>query len=438
MTAQVTAPAGWIELLDATGQTLLQQIKEMQTAGKSPAQQQQALRRECSNTALIAAALRQVELQHKAHKKFGDLAAKLLFTPAGLEQASRAEVAQLHASRMRAFERQQVLDLGCGIGAESLAFVAAGYTVVAYEIDPLTAAYAEHNLKLLHEELGLHTPPPQVICGDATAFCDAQPSQSAVFFDPARRTSGHKNTVRVSPADYSPHLDFVFEIATRFPTLVKLGPGFDRELIPSDAAAEWVSVRGEAVETLLTFTPAAVRKKMRLGGSTTPLLSLTAPGSRHATVLPQQLTLSSARDSEDPSLGELSAYLYEPDAAVIRARQIGQLAAQLEAQLVSPGIAYLSGPRRFDTPFAQVFRVLEVLPVKTPVLAKRLTALGVSSVEIKKRGIAVDPTEFRRKLKLRPAAIPRELTLVLTRIAGQHRAILCERLPAVANVKRRG
>ncbi|MFX7732082.1 hypothetical protein ABTK10_21360, partial [Acinetobacter baumannii] len=54
----------------------------------------------------------------------------------------------------------------------------------------------------------------------------------AVWLDPARRTAGHGETRRVSADQWSPSLDWVFRLLQERPGGVKLGPAFDRELIP--------------------------------------------------------------------------------------------------------------------------------------------------------------------------------------------------------------
>ena len=57
------------------------------------------LRREGIDADLIAAALTQSRLRAKAHAKFETFADGMLFTPAGLEQATRLTVAAHHARR---------------------------------------------------------------------------------------------------------------------------------------------------------------------------------------------------------------------------------------------------------------------------------------------------------------------------------------------------
>ena len=85
-----------------------------------------ALRRAGVNPDLAAAALTQHRLRARARVKFGPLADRMWFTAAGLEQATRAGVADRHASRFAGVGARRVLDLCCGIGGDLLALGRAG------------------------------------------------------------------------------------------------------------------------------------------------------------------------------------------------------------------------------------------------------------------------------------------------------------------------
>ena len=364
------------------------------------------LRREGHDPALVAAVLTQAKLRQKARGKFGDFASRMLFTEAGLEQATRLAVAAQHAGRFAAAGLRRVADLGCGIGGDAMAMAALDLAVTAVDRDEVTAAVATHNLALW--------PDARVELGDAAAFDLSR--VDGVWMDPARRTSGHSDTRRLAdPDDWSPSLDTVFAAATRTPTGVKLGPGVDRDLIPDTAEAQWTSVDREVVELALWFGP------------------LARPGIRRAaTVIGSHgiAELTSDADSEDVEVGSIGDYLYEPDGAVIRARLIGDLARSFDGRMISDGIAYVTADRPVTTPFAQGFRVLDTLPLDVKQLSARLAADGVGTVEIKKRGVDVDPAQFRKRLRLRGGS--RQATLVLTRLEGRHTAVLCERLPQAA------
>jgi hypothetical protein len=62
---------------------------------------------------LAAAALTQAALRRQARAKLGEAAKGMFFTRAGLEQATRPEVADYHASRFLAAGVRRVVDLGC-------------------------------------------------------------------------------------------------------------------------------------------------------------------------------------------------------------------------------------------------------------------------------------------------------------------------------------
>src|SRR5690625_686933 len=82
----------------------------------------ESMRKKGIDPQLAAAVLTQSRLRAKAAAKFGELAAGMLFTPAGLEQATRLPVAAHHAQRYRAADARHIADLTCGIGADAMAF----------------------------------------------------------------------------------------------------------------------------------------------------------------------------------------------------------------------------------------------------------------------------------------------------------------------------
>jgi hypothetical protein len=282
-----------------------------------------------------------------------------------------------------------------------MAMAAIDLDVTAVDADEITAAIASYNLAPFANASVLNERAESV---DLHGF-------DGIYLDPARRTAGHGQTTRLTdPDDYSPSLNFAFELATGRSVGVKLGPGFDRDLIPTTAEAQWISVDGQLVEMGLWFGALA---RPRIHRSA---LVIDATGSYE---------LTAPEDSEDVESGELGDYLYEPDGAVIRARLIGDLARSLGARMLSDGIAYLTSSTLVPTPFASAFRVLETLPFAERDLRRALRERGIGTLEIKKRGVDVDPTALRKRLSLsgRESA-----TLVLTRIAGRHTALLVDRL----------
>jgi hypothetical protein len=227
-----------------------------------------------------------------------------------------------------------------------------------------------------------------------------------IYLDPARRNASRRLS---NPADWSPALDFAFGLAKRFPTGIKLGPGIDRDLIPEEAEAQWISVGREVVEVGLWFG------------------SVARPGIGRAALLIGEngaVELTAEADSQDAETGSLGEFIYEPDGAVIRARLIGDLVRGVNGRMLHPSIAYFSTDERTSTPFATRFRVLETFPFDERLLKRELASRRIGTLEIKKRGMDVDPARLRTKLSLKGDAAA---TLILTRVGDKRVALLAER-----------
>ena len=360
------------------------------------------LRKEGHAPGLVATVLTQARLRKKAVAKFGPFAARLLFTQAGLEQATRLEVAAQHAGRFAAAGCHRVADLGCGLGADSLALASLGMSVLAVERDDVTAALAAYNLSSF--------PEVHVELGEAT---DANLADvDGVFLDPARRTSGHTNTTRqFNVDDWSPSLDFALASARASEAGgIKLGPGADRELIPDDAEAQWIAVGDDVVEMGLWFGHA------KREGISRSALILTPEGNHE---------LVAEGDAPDAPVGELARYVYEPNGAVIRAHLIGEVARSLDGHMLDGTIAYITTDTPAITAFARGFEILESTNVDARAISRVLAAHEIGRVEIKKRGIDIDPAEFRKRLTLTGS---RDGVVILTRVGGKRLALIARRL----------
>lgn len=340
-----------------------------------------------------AAATTQAQLRLKAVAKIGDSAHAMFFTPDALEQATRTRVADHRAARLAAaIPGGSVVDLGCGIGGDLLAFARAGLVAAGVDQDPVRAEMARVNL----EVLGL---PGAVMAGDATAI-DVR-GFDAAFADPARR-GGRGRVFDVE--GWTPPWPWVLDLL-RGRALVKVAPGIGHDLVPPGVEAEWVSDGGDVKEAVL-WSP---------GLATTD---------RRATVIGER-GLATLTDEDDPGaeVRDVGAFLYEPDGAVIRAGLVTAVAAGVAGGLVDEHIAYVTSDESFRTPFARGYRVVEHLPYREKQLKAALHERGVGRLTIKKRGVQVVPEELRKRLSLRG---DNEATLVLTRVAGQGTALLVE------------
>ncbi|MFF8187923.1 SAM-dependent methyltransferase [Microbacterium sp. NPDC016588] len=387
-------------LLTAEGLSLLDELGPLTTTDEA-ARAVSRLRAAGHSPDLVAAVVGQARLRVKAAAKFGPFADRMLFTRAGLEQATRLSIAARHAGRFRAAGVSSVADLGCGIGGDALGLAGLGIRVEAVDADEVTAAIAAYNLAPF---------------GDAVTVAHGRAEDAdlggvdAVWLDPARRTAGHGETRRVSADQWSPSLDWVFGLLQARPGGVKLGPAFDRELIPDDVEAQWISADGSTIELVL-WSGRLAREGVRRA-------ALVARGD-------DVWELTAPADAPDVEPRELGAFVHEPDGAVIRARLIGEVARSLDAGMLAPGIAYLTSDAALTSPFVSSFRVREELPADTKKLARALRERNIGTLEIKKRGVDVDPAVLRTRLSLRG---DESATLLMTRVAGRRVALLADRV----------
>lgn len=391
LTALLT-PDG-LRLLDQTGEIastadVARAVSHLRAAGHSPD--------------LVSAVVGQARLRARAAAKFGPFAGRMLFTRAGLEQATRLPVAARHAGRFRAAGLASVADLGCGIGGDALGFAGIGLRVLAVDADEVTAGIAAYNLAPFGDAVTVQ---------HATAEETDLSQVDAVWLDPARRTAGHSETARVRAADYSPSLEWAFGVLARMPGGMKLGPGFDRDAIPAGMEAQWVSADGSTIELML-WSGALARDGVRRA-------ALVTRGD-------DAWELTSDADAADEPVRALGAFIHEPDGAVIRARLIGEVARALQAGMLAPQMAYLTSDAALTSPFVSSFRVREEVPFETRALARALHERGIGTLEIKKRGVDVDPAVLRTKLRLRGDDAA---TLILTRIGTRRLAVLADRIP---------
>jgi hypothetical protein len=344
------------------------------------------------DAALVTTAVTQAALRHRAVVKFGADAERMYFTPDGLEQATRTTVGTHRAARLaNGMPGASVVDLGCGIGGDLISAARAGLRVTGVERDPETAATARANLAAL----GLAG---DVLVGDAEST-DLTP-YDVVFADPARRADGRRVFDHNA---YSPPWSFVLELLDRT-ACVKVAPGIPHDAIPAGVEAEWISDSGEVKE-------AALWSGQLYGG--TP---------RRATLLPSEATVADAPEAE---VGPVGKYVYEPDGAIVRAGLVTAVAATVDGWLLDPRIAYVTASDYVPTPLASAYEVVEELPYKEKALRSWVRSQDIGTLEIKKRGVDLDPAQLRKKLAPKGS---RSATLIITRIGRDAVAYSCRRV----------
>jgi len=378
-------------LLEPLGQEALRTAVELAPREEDYLRHFQALSRR--DAPELARAALEVAIQRgKAAVKF-PFADRLYFTREALEQASPWEVAIYRAGRFRGFER--LLDLGCSAGGDTLALAGVA-PATGLDLDPLRLAMGRLNAQAL--ELGERARFVQADLRQPLPFRKLE--GAALFFDPARRSAGRRLR---SVQSYQPPLDILRTWLVDYPALgVKISPGVDLAQVEAyEAEVEFISLHGELKEAALWFGPLKTAR-------------------HRATLLPGGQSLVDGGAGPLPT-SQPRAYIYEPDPAVLRAGLVAELGEQIGAVQLDPDIAYLTGDRRVQTPFARLWAVEGWLPFNVKKLRTYLRQRGVGQVTVKKRGSPLQPDELLRLLRLQG---DEQRVVFLTHLRGEPIAVV--------------
>ena len=343
---------------------------------------------------LVAAALTQQALRMAGRAKFSRAEA-MLFTRAGLEQAS-SDVTAAHSAR-RFAGLGLIADLCCGIGGNLAALANAAGHVIAVDSDLRTLMFAMHNAAV-YGSASRVTP----VCADVRDLHFGG-SAEAAFIDPARR-EGHR---RFRAGDSQPPLDWCFDLADHVSKVcIKAAPGLAHELVPVGWEIEFVAT-GRNLKEALLWSPAM------------------ASSPRRATILPERQTLT-ADPGEPVPVASPGQYLLDPSPAVTRAGLVEELARAIGAWKIDPMIAFLAADEVISTPFARTLRVLDSMPWNERQVSRRLRELGIGTADIRRRGLAGDVQQIHRRLGLQGEGTA---TIVLTRQSGKPWGLICTPVP---------
>jgi hypothetical protein len=347
--------------------------------------------------------LEQTELRRRATAKFTQ-AHQMFFTRMGLEQATDEWVARYKASRFAERSARFIpavfADLCCGIGGD-LQALAANTPAIGIDRDSVASHFAAINTGA------------QIQAIHITTF-DLK-SISAFHIDPDRRPDS-RGTRRTTSLDWcEPNKATIDTLLSQVPNAaIKLAPACE---VPADWSTrcelEWIC-RDRECRQLVAWHGALAQ----------------APGQHSATVLPAACglaprTITGQPKQPIPITDKPKRYVFDIDPAVLAAKLKGVLAAEHELTALSAGSTYLTGDLAITDPALACFAVEDIMPFRVNKLTSHLRTHNIGQLEIKKRGIELDPDKLRRQLKLRG---DNSATLLITPIAARATAILAKRI----------
>ncbi|AUD02748.1 THUMP-like domain-containing protein [Spirosoma pollinicola] len=316
---------------------------------------------------------------------------ELIFPPAlSVEQASSEQTAHYKASLVSG---RRLFDLTGGMGVDTWAFAKRVEQVVYVERNEELAQLAAHNLPLLG------TNNVSVKTGDGLALLMAQEPTADladwIYLDPHRRDSTGGKVVRLEDCepDVSQHgtLKALFSKANR--VLLKASPLLDiqlaiRQLMGFVASVHVVAVQGEVKEVLFVLGNQVINKD-DVQFNTVNLVNNMAT------------SLNFCWDEEaaaNVNVGDPQTYIYEPNAAVLKAGAFRLAGARFGLKKLAPhSHLYTNDDIQWDFP-GRIFSVLQVIKPDAKILK---TIIPDLKANLTVRNFPQTVAELRKKLSLR-------------------------------------
>ncbi len=332
--------------------------------------------------------VRQIQARQKARTKLPAWADNqdLVFPPAlSVEQASSERTATYKAALVAGASR--LADLTGGFGADAAHFAAKVSQVDYVERDPRLAQVVAYNLAQLKiENVMVHA-------ADAASFLKSSGATfDWLYLDPARRDQRGGKTFRL--ADCEPDVPRLLPLLLRHAPriLLKTSPMLDIELAIQElqhVRRLWViAVDNEVKEVLYELGAEPAIDPERLA------VNLRRDGSQ------QEFRLNRAREARAvPRYAEAQQYLYEPNAAILKAGAFKSVGSAYELlKLHQHSHLYTSAELRADFP-GRIFRILATERTDGPTLKAHLGPEGRAHVTT--RNFPESVADSRRRTGIR-------------------------------------
>ncbi len=314
----------------------------------------------------------------KARKKFPFLfdQPQIIYPPkVNLEQTSSWETALYKANITRG---DSIIDLTGGMGIDAIAFAKAYSTTTHVELNSILQEIASHNFKALEVDI-------RSFHNDGIEYLkETEEFYDLIYLDPSRKTAATSKAVRLE--DYEPnvieHQELIFNKGKK--ALIKTSPMLDitagLQQLKRVAQIHVVAVKNEVKELLWLLDKTAATTQItavNLQTNQTPLrfdLGLNAP----------------------VNLQQPSSYLYEPNAALMKAQAFSAIHQQLGLDKIDKGSHFFTSDQLINFP-GRRFKIKQITDYK-PKTIKRL--YGKTSKAVVSRNFRESVKQLRSKYKL--------------------------------------
>jgi len=366
-----------------------------------------------------------------------------------LEQSTAQDIGKYKANLWNTPQSQKgspaVHDLCCGMGGDSY-FIPENFNVIGVDLDENRLAMYRYNTETIRGKCN------GTILGDVREVARQNGSSEEVnhagYFtiDPARRAVDGENQRDLR--NLTPTFEEVLDISKHYKGgMAKLPPGYPTDEIPQNAELVYLGSHSDCRELLVLFgdlaqNPGKVRAIMVdkegnvvkaadgteaiWNGSLSEIQAASNKDAEHD--LPGcERSFRNATSETDLPVGDVSEYLAEPTALLIRSHLFGSVAlsAAADAHLISEGIAYVASANPLPAPAFANFQVLDKCEIATGAVRDMLKNHGIGKLTLKLRGVKVDPDAEIKRLKPKGK---NEAILFYTRVAGEKTAILAKRI----------
>ena len=354
-------------------------------------------------------ALQQIAGRQKAKEKLPEWYATdgiLYPKKVSMEQCSSSQTAEYKASLVGG---KSFADLSGGFGVDTIAF--AKKFEKGYYVEPQEelCELFQHNSKTL----GINN--INIVQNTMENFIDEMEAVDVIYLDPSRRDVHGRRVVSLE--DCTPNLlEWKSVLLGKCNTLmVKLAPMVDLHqtlrALPETVAVHVIAVNGECKEVVCLLTPNATIDGICRDGarpvSTTDTTIVAVDiynntsddGTRRDAIHRVSTTVETERTAPLSIATELGTYLYEPNAAVMKAGIFNSISQQLQVQKLEKNTnLFTSNELREEFP-GRIFRIEAVHEFHPRKTAKELSHLESASIAV--RNFPLSAEELRKTLKIK-------------------------------------